>query len=82
MADVSLDSRSVKADLTKMPGHQNIKPKTALDYVLTADPEASIPYIGREDHSASFDLSKIIHDPTKHVDAQIIECDRSGKYWF
>lgn len=55
-------------------------PFTALNEVITFDPEVTPFRNSNETHPASLDLEAAMKRPEVAVDAQILECDRSGKY--
>jgi hypothetical protein len=83
VAEQSLDSRSstgLSRNSKDYPGHAMLRPTTSLNDVLSVDPETPIPVMSDAWHPASFDLAAIQRDPKKLVDAQIIECDRTGRY--
>ena len=55
-----------------------VSPFTVLNDMLTHDPE-KIPESNVK-HPASFDLQKVLTDPTIRIDAQVMECDPAGRY--
>ena len=81
MFENSLDSVAKKKEVTaNMVGHEMRRPDTCLNDVLIRDPEEPIPYMSDKPHPASFDLDRVVANPKQQIDAQIVECDRQGRY--
>lgn len=66
--------------VSNKPYIEVLHPSTALNGAATYDPDKEFDLTKEIEHPASFDLDKIMRDPTKTVDAQIMECDPSGRY--
>lgn len=65
---------------TNKPVLEVLHPPSPLNGAVAYDPDKELDYKKEIEHPASFDLNRIIHESDKVVDAQIMECDRAGRY--